>query len=71
MSVCGLSGVQRLVVVVQDVNLRWILAIKNGKCASTPKMQLNCGVVLGYRLVELDVVRVGVRGVVELQKKRT
>jgi hypothetical protein len=27
-------------------------------------MQLSCGVVLGYHLMELDVVRVGVRGVV-------
>lgn len=60
---CGLSGVQRLEIVVQDVNLRRILAMKNGKCAITPKIKSDCGVVLGYRLVELDVVRVGVRGV--------
>lgn len=59
--VCGLSGVQRLVRVVQDVNLRRILAIK-GTCASTPKMH---GVVLGgvsARGARSSVVRVGVRG---------
>lgn len=59
--VCGLSGVQRLEIVVQNVNLRRILAIENGKwkMRNYTESAMNRGVVRGYRLVELDVVRIG------------